>query len=90
MSFTFDLHFIIYILLFTFYLYILFYFIIMKEQTWTCPPDVKPSGWKPNEELAEVMEQKYYRKMGIVSANESLKKKNDSNIIKRMKKEMRV
>tara|TARA_B110000211_G_C13731643_1_gene400535 strand:+ start:359 stop:625 length:267 start_codon:yes stop_codon:yes gene_type:complete len=86
-SFTFDLHFVIYILL-TFYLHFIYF--IMKEQTWTCPPDVKPSGWKPNEELAEVMEQKYYRKMGIVSANESLKKKNDSNIIKRMKKEMRV
>jgi hypothetical protein len=31
-----------------------------EETTWHPPPNVKPSGYKPNKDLKAINEQKYY------------------------------
>ena len=54
-----------------------------NETTWSVPPDVKPSGWRPSKDpvVHANMEQKYYDEMGIINPNK---------IVPRIMKEDRI
>ena len=54
-----------------------------NETTWSVPPDVKPSGWRPSKDpvVHANMEQKYYDEMGIINPNK---------IVPRINKEDRI